>query len=130
MHELAITERIMQIALNHLPPDEDVRISDVYLVIGELSSIVADSVQFYWEIIARDTAVSTATLHFRRIPTQLTCQTCQHSYQPPPADWVCPICGSLRVRVTAGEEFYVEAIEVAEKVSQSISPSGGQPVTA
>ena len=121
MHELAITERIMQIALNHLPVDEDVRVSDVYLVIGELSSIVADSVQFYWEIIARDTAVSTATLHFRRIPTQLSCQTCQHSYQPLPEDWACPTCGSLRVRVTAGEEFYVEAIEVEEEVGQPIT---------
>ncbi len=122
MHELAITERIMQIALDHLPPGEKVCVSDVYLVLGELSSIVDDSVQFYWEIIGQNnTAVSTATLHFRRVPTQLACQNCHHTYHPA-ADWVCPTCGSLSVRVTAGEEFYVEAIEVipADRLNKGV----------
>lgn len=119
MHELTITERILQIALAHLPPEQEepVRISDVYLVLGDLSSIVDDSVQFYWGMIAQNTAASNATLHFRRTPTQLTCQTCQHTYHPPPDDWACPACGGLRVRVVGGEEFYVEAIEVCPVTS-------------
>ena len=112
MHELTITEHILQIALAHLPPQEDVYISDVHLVIGDLSSIVDDSVQFYWDILAENTAASNATLHFQRLPAQLTCQTCSHTYRPPPEDWACPACGGLRVRVVTGEEFYVEAIEV------------------
>jgi hydrogenase nickel incorporation protein HypA/HybF len=115
MHELAVTERIMQIALAHVPPGEALSVTDVYVVVGELSSIVADSVQFYWEVVAQDTAVAHATLHFRRIPPQLTCQTCHHTYTPPRhTAWLCPACGGFHFRITAGEEFYVEAIEVAE----------------
>lgn len=123
MHELAITERILQIALDHLPPQDDLRISDVYLVIGDLSSIVDDSVQFYWNIISQNTAASGATLHFQRQAAQLTCQTCHHTYHPADDDWACPACHGLRVRVVAGEAFYVDAIDVCQTANPPVGHS-------
>jgi hydrogenase nickel incorporation protein HypA/HybF len=111
MHELAVTESILEIALRHGQAAGAARITDLHLVIGELSSIVDESVQFYWDIISEGTAAAGATLHFRRVPARLVCQVCGHDYSPRQT-LPCPACGSADVRVTAGEEFYLEAIDV------------------
>ena len=55
MHELTVTESLLELALRHAKTNDTKRINDLYLVIGQLSSIVDDSVQFYWDIIAKNT---------------------------------------------------------------------------
>jgi hydrogenase nickel incorporation protein HypA/HybF len=109
MHELAITENILDIALKHAKGQ---RITDLHLVIGQLSSVVDDSVQFYWDMISVGTPAEGAKLHFKRISTGLQCKNCDNRYSPNHDNYACPKCGSLRVVVVAGSEFYVEAIEV------------------
>ena len=113
MHELAVTESILEIALRHSGEAGAQRITDLHLVIGELSTIIDESVQFYWDFVSEGTAAAGATLHFRRVPAQLTCQTCGHSYSPRQS-LPCPACGSEDIRVVAGEEFYLEAIDVEQ----------------
>ncbi|HQF69985.1 MAG TPA: hydrogenase maturation nickel metallochaperone HypA, partial [Promineifilum sp.] len=76
MHELAITESILEIALRHGRSAGATRITDLHLVIGELSSVVDESVQFYWDIVSEGTAAAGATLHFRRVPARLVCRAC------------------------------------------------------
>jgi hydrogenase nickel incorporation protein HypA/HybF len=107
-----VTESLLEIALRHAREAEAVRISDLYLVIGELSSVIDDSVQFYWDIVSEGTLAEGATLHFRRIPAEMACQDCAESYDPK-VDLTCPACGSSNVRVVSGQEFYLEAIEVS-----------------
>ncbi len=112
MHELPVTESILEIALEHAQSAGASRITDLYLVIGQLSSIIDDSIQFYWDIISKDTPAEGARLHFRRIDTRLRCLDCQHGYAPQEGQMACPACGSIRVQVVAGDEFFLEAIEV------------------
>lgn len=114
MHELAVTENILKIALKHAGDANRPRITDVYLVIGDLSSIVDDSVQFYWDILCKDTIAAGAQLHFKRIPTTLACARCSHKYTPSGDDLACPQCGGADITVIAGEEFYLDAIDVDE----------------
>ena len=109
MHELSITQSILEIALRHAG---EKRITSIDLVIGQLASIVDDSVQFYWDTISQGTLAEGARLHFRRIPAELACLDCSHQYVYGQDDPACPKCGSLRIKVVKGEEFYVESIEV------------------
>ena len=53
MHELPITEGILKIATEAA---EGRRITTIHLLVGELSSIVDDSVQFYFDILSKGTA--------------------------------------------------------------------------
>lgn len=111
MHELPVTQSILELALEHAPPEA--RITDLYLVIGDLASIVDDSVQFYWDLISAGTAAAGASLHFRRVAARICCHDCGAEYSPDDA-LACPACHSNRVVVIAGEEFYLESIAVEQ----------------
>ena len=112
MHELPITQSILEIALRHAAQADAKHISNLYIVMGELSSMVDDSIQFYWDMIAKDTIAEGASLHFRRIPAELQCMTCFEKYHPVDGELVCPKCGGVGARIIAGEEFSLEAIDV------------------
>jgi hydrogenase nickel incorporation protein HypA/HybF len=112
MHELPVTESLLRIARQHAEKAGAARITDLYIVIGQLASIVDDSVQFYWDLISKDTPAEGAHLHFRRIPTEMLCLNCNLRYMPTQDELACPTCGSLTVQIVAGEEFYLEAMDV------------------
>ncbi len=112
MHELSVTESLLNIALRHAETAKARRIVSLNITIGQLSSIVDDSVQFYWDIVSKDTIAEGARLNFVRLPTQLRCQDCGNQYQPGEEQFTCPACGSLNVQITAGREFFLESIEV------------------
>lgn len=110
MHELSITQSILEIALRHA--DEAARITRLNLVIGELSSIIGDSVQFYWDIISKGTVAEGAILHFERIKARFRCSDCEKEFEPNSGNFECPYCGSYQVELVTGREFQLESIEV------------------
>jgi hydrogenase nickel incorporation protein HypA/HybF len=112
MHELSVTENILNIAIKHAEQSKAIRVTDIHLVIGTLSSIIDDSVQFYWDIITKETICERAKLHFQRVPAELLCLECNHTYAIQDGLTPCPNCGSVRVNIVAGEEFWLESIEI------------------
>ena len=112
MHELSVTESVLEIACRHAEKANAKKVTDIYLVIGKLSSIVDDSVQFYWDFISKGTLCEEATLHFKRLPAELICLDCNHQYTLEDELTPCPQCGSARIRVVSGDEFNLESIEV------------------
>ncbi len=112
MHELAVTQSILDIALRHAKEAGAEKITGINLVIGEFASIVDDSVQFYWDILAEETIAKGAQLHFDRIIGEMTCSSCQHTFHPVDGDFTCPNCRSVFVKVTKGDEFRVDSIDV------------------
>lgn len=118
MHELAVTENILEIATRHAHQNGASKITAVYLVIGQLSSYIDDSIQFYWDILAQGTLAEGARLHFDRIRAEMQCQSCQAVYAPDAEALGCPECSSVDVRVLRGDEFYLESIEI-EKANEA-----------
>ena len=117
MHELAVTESILNITVQHATQVNAVRVTALHLVIGQLSSIVDDSVQFYWDMISEGTMCEGAQLTFERRPAMLTCLDCAQTYELSGELTDCPNCHSACIKVVAGEEFYLDSIEVeAENV--------------
>jgi len=116
MHELAVTESLLEIALRHA---DGRRVTDLYVVIGQLSSFVDDSVQFYWDIIAEGTNAQGATLHFQRVSAEMECLDCGQRYHLSAEHMACPLCDSTQVRLVCGDQFYLEAIDVdSERVEE------------
>lgn len=119
MHELSVTTSILEIALRHAEQAKATRVTDVYLVIGQMASIVDDSVQFYWDMISENTRAAGALLHFRRIPAELECKACGQRYHLGDTEMNCPHCNHLGFKFVSGSEFYVDAIGVEEPVKNT-----------
>jgi hydrogenase nickel incorporation protein HypA/HybF len=110
MHELPITEGILNLATEAAGGRQ---ITTSHLVVGELSSIVDDSVQFYFDVLSKGTLAAGAVLDFRRLPARVLCWECGRGFDvhaPLPA--TCPHCGGTKLQVTGGRELRVESIEV------------------
>lgn len=125
MHELAVTEGVIKVAVDAAGGR---RITAVDLVLGALSTIVDDSVQFYFDALSRGTLAEGAVLRFRRVPATALCLDCGATAEiAPPLPDGCPRCGSSRLRVSGGSEFMVESIEVEDEPDQGReAPQGGQ----
>lgn len=115
MHELAVTESILEIVTQSATKNNAQRVTDITLSIGALSSIVDDSVQFYWNHISKGTIAEEATLHFNRIPATLQCQDCDTEFTFEEELMPCPNCNSINLKIIAGEEFQVDYIEIQKE---------------
>ena len=112
MHELSVTQQIIDIALEKAKTAKAEKITKINLVIGEMTGIVDDCVQFYFDFLSKDNIASGTTLSFKRIPMQVRCRKCGFSFSPDKSLWSCPQCNQWDVEVVAGREFYIDSIEV------------------
>jgi hydrogenase nickel incorporation protein HypA/HybF len=120
MHELSVTESILEIASSHAQKANANKVTRINLVIGRLSSIVDDSVQFYWDVVAEGTICAGSTLKFTRIPAVLHCTTCSKDFEIDQILSPCPQCGGYQTTIKSGEEFYIDSIEVEKDPENTI----------
>ena len=113
MHEYSITESILSLALDKAREADAVKITRINLVVGELSGVVAECVQFYFDHISKDTAAAGADLSIETKPTSLRCYKCENIFTPRDGDWSCPECQETGIDIITGRECYMESIEVA-----------------
>ena len=120
MHELSVTENLLSLALKHAQAAGATRITRLSLVVGELSSIVDDSVQFYWDMVSQNTIAEGAVLEFRRVSGQLRCNDCGQQFDIADRDdFTCPACGSTQTVVAGGDEFRLESIDVETETEKA-----------
>ena len=112
MHELSITQSILSIALEQAKKAQASKITKINLTLGELSGIVSECVQFYFELLSKDTIAAGANLSFDLPATQLRCLNCQTTFSPDDLNWTCPNCHEQKVEIISGRECHVESIEV------------------
>jgi len=112
MHEQNICESLLALSLKHAEQAEASKILRIYLVVGEYSGVVDESVEFYFSFLSRNTIAEGASLSFMHIPAKLRCRNCDAVYTPEKLDLHCPSCNEQQVEITSGRELYIESIEI------------------
>ena len=90
-------------------------VTDVNLVLGELSDLTDTTIRQHWNKLSKGTLAEQAKLHFRLIKAEVQCMTCFQKYHPLNKQIHCPYCGSYGAKILACEEFRLESIELDEE---------------
>jgi hydrogenase nickel incorporation protein HypA/HybF len=112
MHELAIAESIVDVAVRHARGRQ---VSRVEVTVGHLRQVVPSALAFAFELVAHGTAAEGAALVINVVPSAVRCRACGE--ESVLEDWplLCRSCGSADVTVLAGEELRVESLDVEEQ---------------
>lgn len=117
MHEYSVTLGLIKMVVEEAKKVNAKKVDEIRLVIGDLSTILDDSVQMYFDILSKGTVTEGAKLIFKRVPAQFSCTSCGHVYDKPAVGFDCPVCGQMGRPTGVGKEFYIESIEVEENDS-------------
>jgi Zn finger protein HypA/HybF involved in hydrogenase expression len=99
VHELGITQGIIDRAREAAAGAGARKVTDLFLVMTPAADFTQDSIEMYFEMLTQDDPVfAGATLHFDRRSVAATCLACSDEFTTDAAHPVCPQCGSLEVR--------------------------------
>lgn len=111
MHELSVTQSILDIVFDHAKRHESKKILKVRLVIGKMSGVVADSVRFCFDAITKETIAEGAALEIEETPYTGKCAECAMIFEVQNYNLLCPDCMSTDIEITGGRELYVKEFE-------------------
>jgi hydrogenase nickel incorporation protein HypA/HybF len=115
MHELVITQNLLDTVLAEARKAEAREVTGVHLVVGELSGIASDCVQFYFDILKKDTVASRATIDFTPVPALFRCRDCHTEFHSGGETvWICPDCTGCSIEILNGRDCNIESIEVEQ----------------
>lgn len=109
MHELSLTQNILNIALKNAGAK---KLLQVNLLIGQLSDEREESIQFYWDDLAKGTLAQGAKLHFQYVDAEMKCLECDTVFHPKEEIIICPACQSHRLKLISGDDVKIESIDV------------------
>uniref|UniRef100_A0A7C6EDZ0 Hydrogenase maturation factor HypA n=1 Tax=candidate division WOR-3 bacterium TaxID=2052148 RepID=A0A7C6EDZ0_UNCW3 len=108
MHELAITESILNQCLNEAKKHQAKTIKKINLLIGAATSIVPDCVQFYFDILKQKTIARDAILVIKTVPLVLRCSKCKTECK----DLALPCDCDAGIEIVSGQELLIESLEI------------------
>ena len=114
MHELSLAQNIVDIVQQHVPSDRANSVTSIKLRIGQMSGVVADSLDFCFTAITSSTPLSSAKLQIEHIPFTLRCSMCNNSFTSEFGTVLCPTCGNENTEVVGGTEMQIIEIELRD----------------
>ena len=109
MHELGLAEGILAGVTAAADGRPVVR---ARVRIGALQRVVADSLQFGFELLAAGTAAEGARLEVLTVPPTVLCRRCGSTTEAEPHLLLCAACGDRDVRPVSGEEVLLDEVEL------------------
>lgn len=109
MHELGITQQVVEIATEHA---RGARILRIVLEIGKLSAVLPDAVRFCFDLCSRDTLAEGAELVILEPPGRARCRQCDCELTLEQPFGRCD-CGCSDLQWLSGEELRIKELETA-----------------
>jgi hydrogenase nickel incorporation protein HypA/HybF len=116
MHELSVTESILKIVLKHAEENEAEKVLTIGLTIGEMSELVGECIQHYFDYLSKGTIAEGAVLEIERAPIIFACTECKHTFRvsfSDTKDFTCPECYGAKVTLVSGREFFIKDITIS-----------------
>ena len=113
MHEMALSESVLQSIERNARADGFERVVAVHLEIGELAGVDTEAMRFSFDAVTRGTLADSARLDISAVPGEAWCLPCGHTVRISKRFDPCPDCGSHQLQVTGGADMLLKSLEVA-----------------
>ena len=111
MHELAITEGIMEAAIPTAEKAGAKKINEIRLKIGVLSGVIPECIEYYFNIVSKGTIAEGAKFAVETIPVGIECPDCGFSGDIDRKKIICPKCGGINFKIVRGREYFVDSLD-------------------
>lgn len=112
MHELGITQSIVEIAEKTAREQNAERVLSVTIEIGDLSGVIPDAVEFCFEACVQGTLLEGSRLCISRIPGRGKCNDCGTDVRLDNMTFNCSNCGSYSLEQIQGDEMNIKEVEI------------------
>ena len=112
MHEMALAEGILDIALDYAKQNDAKKINEIGLLIGEMSGVEIESLTFSFDMLVKGTIAEDAELKIKNVPLMGKCSKCGKEFHVEHYDFWCPECKDGVLKTISGREMQVEYLEV------------------
>lgn len=112
MHELAITQSILNICLKEEELYKFKTIKTININLGEFTGLIPKSITYYFKIISKGTSAENAKINIKKIPVNIKCNLCFYEGEIKKEEYTCPKCNGIDFKILNGNEFFIESLEV------------------
>jgi hydrogenase nickel incorporation protein HypA/HybF len=112
LHELSLTQSIVELAIEHANREKAVAIRSITVEIGALSGVVADAMEFAFDVCSKGTLADGARFEILHISGRGRCMECREESELETLTHTCPLCGSLALETIQGQEMKFTEMEI------------------
>ena len=109
---MSIALGIVRIAEEEVKKAKAKKVSLIELIIGELSGVEKDSLDFVWPMAVKETVLENAKVKIDYLPGKALCSDCNTPFPLQSLYDECPHCKSYFRVIQQGQELKVLALEV------------------
>jgi hydrogenase nickel incorporation protein HypA/HybF len=126
MHELSIAQGLVEVACEALARCEPspAAVQSVLVRIGVLSGVVADALEFCYELSVQGTPLESSRLVVEEQPAVVFCPNClENRVLKDVCVFRCPACGTPTSRLIHGRELELVSLELVDHDEPTHEPS-------
>lgn len=133
MHEMGITQSILEASFDAAEKAGATRITEIRITVGEMTEVVDFALQFAFEALTPETIAEGATLTVNMLSPKSLCRDCDLTYEHDRFQMICPACGSMNVEQLQGHELQIDSIEAdtgeTSCEAEPVDPPSGPSIT-
>ena len=112
MHEMSIAQSLINIIHEEMVKNNASILRTVRLNVGEMSTVVPNSLEFCFSILTAKTPLEGVRLIMDIIPLKGYCRECEDTFKIENFLFVCPSCGNGQVETIEGKDLSIVEMEV------------------
>ena len=113
MHEMALAEGIVDVALDAAKANGGGKVLEVGLKIGDMTGVEIEALNTAFHILTRETLLKDAALKIERMPLVVRCDACDEEREQSVYNFFCKKCGGV-LKLVSGRELQVAYINMED----------------
>ena len=111
MHELALSQSIVDLVLERAAAERLRTVTRVVVEVGAAAGVDPESLRFCFEAVTEETAARGAELVVVEVPRRVRCRSCRREFAPAAALAPCPACGRSGAELVQGRQLRVTSFD-------------------